>query len=152
MILHAISYDLRIVLDTDVMVAALRSPSGASRWLLQAVLGKAATAVISVPLVLEYEAVLTRPEHLSAARMTLQHVTAMIDALVEVSLQTRLSFRWRPLLADADDDMVLETAVNGGADLIATFNIRHFASVGESFGCRAVLPGDAVRIVANEAE
>jgi putative PIN family toxin of toxin-antitoxin system len=134
-------------LDTDVVVAALRSSIGASRWLLEAALNKHVTAIVSVPLALEYEAVLTRPEHLAAASMASRAVIGIIDALTAASMQTRFSFRWRPLAIDGDDDMVLETAINGGAELLVTFNVRDFGSVGEQFGCRIVSPRRAVELI-----
>ena len=142
---------MRLVLDTDVMVAALRSATGASRWLLDAALKGSITMVVSVPLILEYEAVLTRPEHLSVIKLTAKEVGKIIDAVAAVSSHARLSFRWRPLLDDANDDMVLETAINGGAEFLATFNIRDFGSVGDRFGCRAVLPREVVDLVRNQS-
>jgi len=135
------------VLDTDVVVAAFRSPRGASRWLLNAALRRRITAVVSVPLLLEYEAVLTRPEHLSAIGLSAAQIGAVLDALVSAAKQVRLSFRWRPLLADTNDDMVLETAINGSAQSIATFNVRDFGSAGVPFGCRAMLPRDVVEMI-----
>lgn len=82
--------------------------------------------LLSVPLVIEYEAVLTRPEHLEAASASPADVIAILDALVSIAEPVRLSFRWRPVLNDPSDDMVLETAVNGRADVLVTFNRRHF--------------------------
>jgi len=128
------------------MVAALRSPRGASRWLLNAVLRKRIVALVSVPLLLEYESVLTRPEHLAAAGVSVTEVEGILDAVASVAKPVRFSFRWRPLLADANDDMVLETAINGGAELVATFNVRDFGTAGVPFGCQVVLPRDAVHI------
>ena len=61
---------LRLVLDTDVLVAALRSDQGASRRLLIGALDRAFEVLASVPLIIEYEAVLTRPEHLEASGLT----------------------------------------------------------------------------------
>lgn len=142
-----IGKNVRLVFDTDVVVAAFRSPTGASRLLLRAVLAKQVLAVVSVPLFLEYEAVLTRPEHLTASRLTMSQVHAVLDALASVSVHASLSFRWRPLLADADDDMVLEAAINGMADFLVTFNIGHFGSAGEPFGCRVLIPGDALKMI-----
>jgi putative PIN family toxin of toxin-antitoxin system len=141
---------VRLVLDTDVMVAAFRSSKGASRWLLDAALKRRIAMIASVPLILEYEAVLSRPEHLSVIGLTSKEVGIVLDAVADVSLHARLSFRWRPLLADANDDMVLETAINGGAELLVTFNIRDFGSLGEDFGCRAVLPREAVNLVRSQ--
>jgi predicted nucleic acid-binding protein len=105
--------------------------------------GKIAAAV-SVPLLLEYEALLNRPEHLEATKLSTIEIAAFLDALASVAKQVRLSFRWRPLLPDANDDMVLETAINGGASWIISFNIRDFGTVGSRFGSHAILPREAV--------
>lgn len=138
---------VRVVLDTDVIVAALRSPSGASRWLLTRVLRRRITAIISVPLLLEYEAVLNRPEHATAIGLSPEEIGAVLNALSAVAKHVRLSFRWRPLLTDANDEMVLETAINGSAGFLVTFNIRDFETAGTRFGCRAILPREMVQIV-----
>lgn len=97
----------------------------------------------SVPLIIEYEAVLTRPEHLNASRLTLQEVNDVLDALVKVSTPVHLRFLWRPRLKDPADEMVLETAVNGRADRLVTFNLRHLAASAREFGIRVVQPRDA---------
>ncbi len=92
---------------------------------------------------LEYEAVLTRSDHLAAAGISLSDVGVLLDAVAAQAEAVALDFSWRPALPDPDDDMVLETATNGRADAIATFNTRDFASVGRSFGIRVCLPGEA---------
>jgi putative PIN family toxin of toxin-antitoxin system len=115
------------VLDTDVMVAALRSDRGASRQLLLASLNQRFELLLSVPLILEYEAVLTRPQHLVACGLSRAEVGRVLDDLAAVARPVRLAFRWRPRLSDPDDDMVLETAINGSASAIVTFNQRDFA-------------------------
>jgi putative PIN family toxin of toxin-antitoxin system len=148
-ILHVIAYltAMRLVLDTTTMVAGLRSDRGASRQLQLLALERRYTLLLSVPLVIEYEAVLTRPEHLEAARITADEVTQLLDALVAVADPVRLSFLWRPRLPDPDDDMVLEAAVNGSADLLVTINQRDFSPVSNDFRLRIVTPGEALRMV-----
>jgi putative PIN family toxin of toxin-antitoxin system len=136
---------LRLVLDTDVVVAALRSDKGASRRLVEAALDRAFEVLVSVPLMIEYEAVLTRPEHLAAIGLTANEVNAVLDALVQVSVPVPLQFLWRPQLKDPNDEMVLETAVNGRADWLVTFNIRHFAEPARNFGIRTLQPAAAWR-------
>ena len=88
----AVSY----VLDTDVMVAALRSDRGASRQLLLAALNQRFELLLSVPLILEYEAVLTRPQHLAACGLSSTEVGRVLDDLAAVARPVRLAFRWRP--------------------------------------------------------
>ncbi|MBI1790081.1 MAG: putative toxin-antitoxin system toxin component, PIN family [Acidobacteria bacterium] len=136
---------MRVVLDTDVLVAALRSDHGASRQLLLAALDRRFVMLVSVPLMLEYEAVLTRAEHLAAVGVTLPDVHAILDALAAVLEPVRLLFLWRPMLKDPGDEMVLETAINGGADRLVTFNLRHLGEAARGLGIRAITPGEAWR-------
>lgn len=132
---------MRLVLDTDVIVAAMRSDQGASRQLLLAALDRRVAVLASVPLLLEYESVLTRPEQLDEIGVTAAEIGEVLDALAAVAEPVMLRFLWRPQLKDPDDEMVLETAVNGGADRIATFNVRHLAAAAPAFGIRAERPG-----------
>src|ERR1043166_4248201 len=125
------------------MVAALRSDAGASRRLLVAALERRFTPLVSVALLIEYEAVMTRPEHLAVAGVSADEVGALLDAVALVAEPVRLAFLWRPMLPDADDDMVLGAAVNGGADAIVTMNRRDFVRVAESFGIQVLSPGEA---------
>ena len=133
------------VLDTDVLVAALRSSRGASRQLLLGALDRRFELLLSVPLILEYEAVLTRPEHLAACGLRCEEIERVLDDLASVARPVRLAFRWRPRLSDPNDDMVLETAVNGSADAIVTFNQRDFEETSRSFQCAVILPGAALQ-------
>jgi putative PIN family toxin of toxin-antitoxin system len=133
---------MRLALDTDVLVAAIRSRRGASRAWVSAILRGEAELVLSVPLVLQYEAVLTRPEHLSASGATLQQIGALLDALCAISIPVEIAFLWRPMLRDSDDEMVLETATNGRADRLLTFNERDFAGA-DRLGIRVERPGPA---------
>jgi predicted nucleic acid-binding protein len=103
-----------------------------------------ATLLLSVPLALQYEAVLTRPEHLAAAGATVEEVTVLLDALFAACRPVEISFLWRPVLRDADDEMVLEVAVNGGADQLLTFNERDFAGAAR-LGVTVARPGPAWR-------
>jgi putative PIN family toxin of toxin-antitoxin system len=133
------------VVDTDVMVAALRSDRGASRQLLLAALNRQFELLLSVPLMLEYEAVLTRPEHLAACGLSGTDVGRVLDDLAAVARPVRLAFRWRPRLSDPNDDMVLETAINGNASAIVTFNQRDFVSGTIGFRCAVIPPATALQ-------
>jgi putative PIN family toxin of toxin-antitoxin system len=133
------------VLDTDVMVAALRSDRGASRQLLLAALNQRFELLLSVPLILEYEAVLTRPQHLAACGLSRAEVGRVLDDLAAVARPVRPAFRWRPRLSDPEDDMVLETAINGTANAIVTFNQRDFAPGTKGFSCAVILPATALQ-------
>lgn len=136
---------MRTVLDTDVLIASIRSDRGASRQFIELALEAEYPLLLSVPLILEYEAVLTRAEHLRTAELTTEDIEVLLDALVSVSGAVKFSFRWRPMLADPEDDMVLETAVNGSAEMLVTFNHRHFAKGAQTFALEIVTPGDALQ-------
>jgi predicted nucleic acid-binding protein len=101
----------------------------------------------SVPLMLEYEAVPTRPEQLEQAGWTVKETNAVLDALAAVAEPVALRFLWRPQLKDAADEMALETAVNGCAERLATFNLRHLRDAAARFGIRAALPGEVRRVI-----
>jgi len=136
---------MRVVLDTAIMVAALRSDAGASRRLLVAGLERRVDLAVSVPLMFEYQAVLSRPEHLRASRLSVRDVGVLLDAVAAVAVAVQISFLWRPVLPDPDDDMVLETAANGQAEAIVTFNARDFRSGAARFGIGVWTPGFTVR-------
>jgi putative PIN family toxin of toxin-antitoxin system len=133
-----------MVLDTAVLVAGLRSATGASRQLVVAALERRFQLLVSVPLMIEYEAVLTRREHLKAAGLKAAEVVELLDALASVLEPVVPAFRWRPMLRDPNDDMVFEAALNGRADLLVTFNKRDFEQLGLR-NLRIVSPGEALR-------
>lgn len=150
---YAISLHLRFVLDTDVLVAALRSRDGASWQLVDRALKREFTFLLSVPLILEYEAVLTREEHRKVHGLSVPDVDELINALASVAESVQIRFLWRPLLSDPTDDMVLETAVNGRADLLVTFNQEDFAAAAKGFAVKIVRPSEALhRLRAHTSE
>jgi hypothetical protein len=94
----------------------------------------------SVALMVEYEAVMTRSQHLVASKLSAEDVGILLDAVASVGEPVRPVFLWRPSLRDADDDMVLEVAVNGQADAIVTFNRRDFRPATERLGLKSCCP------------
>jgi predicted nucleic acid-binding protein len=99
----------------------------------------------SVPLMLQYESVLTRSQHLEAARISAADIEVLLDAIASAVEPIRISYLWRPILPDPGDDLVLETAVNGRADIVVTFNQRDFQPAAARFGMEILAPADAVR-------
>jgi putative PIN family toxin of toxin-antitoxin system len=126
-----------VVLDTNVLVAGLRSRRGASHRVLGLVAEGRIAICLAVPLVLEYEAVLKREAELLG--MSEPAVDAVVDYLCSVATLTEVHYRWRPILRDPGDDHLLELAVAAGGAAIVTFNRRDFAG-SERFGVRVLTP------------
>lgn len=134
-----------IVMDTDVLVAAVISSAGASRFILREVgLGRLPAAA-SVPLMLEYEAVIKRPETLARSGGTVSDMDIILDQLAAALQQVPIWYLWRPQLRDPNDDMVLEAAANAQASHIVTFNVRDYGTAPNRFGIRVCRPADLVR-------
>jgi putative PIN family toxin of toxin-antitoxin system len=134
-----------LTLDTDVVVAALRSPTGASRQLLRWLRAGRIQAVATVGMLIEYESVLTRPEHLAATGLTVEQIGRFLDGLAALIVPVRPHFLWRPQLHDPNDELVLEAAINGRAQYIATFNRRDFLPAAARFAIGVERPGDLLR-------
>jgi putative PIN family toxin of toxin-antitoxin system len=131
---------LRVVLDTNVLVAAFMSRDGASFELLRRVgLESGLKPCLSVPLVLEYEAALKQRVGVDDTR-----IEPVLDYLCLVGERREIYFLWRPFLRDPGDEMVLEVAVGAGVSMIVTHNIRDFAGVQERFGIRVATPGEVL--------
>ena len=93
---------------------------------------------------MEYEAVCVRPEHQLAAGLSEQEVRIFLDAVIAIAEPVKIHYLWRPQLRDPSDEMVLETAVNGGANLLITFNVRDYGSAPARFGIDVTTPREAV--------
>jgi putative PIN family toxin of toxin-antitoxin system len=136
---------VRFLLDTDVVVAAMRSPRGASAELLRRIDDGKATMLLSVALALEYEAKCMRAEHRLAAKLSVSDAATYIDGLIAMAEPVQMHFRWRPQLHDPGDELVLEAAVNGRASAVVTFNEKDLREARQSFGIAVIRPGEALR-------
>jgi putative PIN family toxin of toxin-antitoxin system len=134
----------RVVLDTNVVLAALRSRRGASFKLLSLLAEGRFEIAISVPLLLEYEDVLGR--HITAGLYGQQDIDDFLDYVCQVAHRQNIFFLWRPCLPDPKDDMVLELAVAAGCEAIVTYNQRDFVGA-DRLGLRADAPRDFLRIL-----
>ena len=132
----------QIVMDTNVLIAALRSRRGPSFKMLSLV-GKGKFEIsLSVPLVLEHEAVAKRSRWRD--KPSWSHVTSILDFLCAVGRHQQIHFLWRPRARDPKDDMVLEVAVAGQCDAIVTYNKRDFAEA-KSFGLKLFTPKEFLK-------
>ncbi len=140
---------IRAVIDTSVFIAALRSRSGASNLILRLALLENVPIAVSVPLVLEYEAV--GKDQSAELGITPEEIDTLIDGLCRVAMPARVSFRYRPVLKDPGDEMVLEAAIASGSTHIVTFNLRHFRPA-TRFSVTPIWPGDFLALMRGKHE
>ena len=129
---------MRVVLDTNVLVAALRSRRGASFELISRLGSGAFEIAISVSLVLEYEAALLR--HAAVPHLSEKDIRDFVDYVCEGAIHQEIFFLWRPFLRDPGDDFVLELAVAAGCEAIVTHNVRDFRGA-DKWNVRVLPPG-----------
>lgn len=132
-----------LILDTSVLVAGLRSSLGASHELLRRVGTGQFDLGVTAPLVLEYEAVCTRPA--AVPGRTPDEIGALVDYLCHVGRHAAVQFSVRPATADPDDDLVLEAAVASGIQWIVTHNVKDMKAGAERYGIEVITPGEALR-------
>jgi putative PIN family toxin of toxin-antitoxin system len=134
----------QVVIDTNVIVAGLRSRNGSAFRLLELIGSEQFDIHLSVPLVLEYEEVLLR--ELPNLSISAKDVQDLIDFYCSVATHHQIFFLWRPYLPDSEDDMVLELAVKAGCDSVVTYNVRDFVGV-ERFGLRVATPAEFLQSI-----
>lgn len=135
----------RLVLDTNVLVTALCNQDGASHLLIRWVLADKIILSASPALWLEYEAVVKRPEIRLRHGIALENLDVVLDTLAAHVEPVHLSYLWRPQLRDPNDEMVLETALNAGADALVTFNTKDFAEAVKRFNLKLLTPSECVK-------
>lgn len=147
-------YDMKVVLDTDVIRSGLQSPKGASRLLLIAVGERRLLPLVSVAMFLEYEDVLLRLDSLAATGMTSQDTCDFLDNFLARSQRVAIRYRLRPSIQDPNDEMFAEALVNGGGEAIVTFNRRDYLSADPEHAPQGgtavpvISPGEALRRLA----
>jgi putative PIN family toxin of toxin-antitoxin system len=132
---------MRVILDTSVVVAALRSRDGASWAVLEQVSSGRLQLAATTALFLEYEEVLKRGDH----RLSMEEVDRFLSELAAIIDPVQIQYLWRPQLRDADDEMVLEAAINGHVDAIVTHNRRDFVQAARRFGINIWSPAMLLR-------
>ena len=136
-----------VVFDTSVVVAGLRTRSGAGNAVLRLVASGRLVALATPPLFLEYEDALKRAEQRLAHGLAPEGVDEFLSEFAALVEPVELHFRWRPQLRDPGDEMVLEAAINGEADALVTYNTADFAAAGDRFGIAVLRPAELLKKV-----
>ncbi|MBI3125782.1 MAG: putative toxin-antitoxin system toxin component, PIN family [Ignavibacteriales bacterium] len=134
----------KIVIDTNIIVSALKSRNGFSFDLLSIIDDKRFQVFISVPLVLEYEDAIKRNK--SKIKLTKSEIDTILDYICLLSEKRKIFYLWRPFLKDPKDDMVLELAVESESDYVISFNKRDFTGI-EKFNLQVITPKEFLKII-----
>jgi len=140
---------VRVVFDTNILVAAARSRQGASFALISSIPATEFQLCLSVGLYVEWQAVLTRDENLPPER-TAEDALGFLRYLASQSHLQEIYFLWRPFLPDADDDMVLELAFAAGCHYIVTHNVKDFHG-SEELGVTGITPRDFLSLIRSQS-
>ncbi len=138
---------MRVIFDTNVLVAAARSRRGASYQLISFVPSSKFKLIVSLPLYFEYLDVLMRPDVRPKILSDIE-IVDVVNEIVSSAYYHDIYFLWRPWLKDRKDDMLLELAIASQADYVVTFNLKDFKEI-DSFGTEAVVPSDFLKLVRN---
>lgn len=138
---------IRVVLDTSIVVAGLRTRLGAGNAVLRLMAERRVVALATPPLFLEYEDALKRPEHRLAHGLSLDEIDEFLAELAALIEPVEVHFQWRPQSRDPNDEMVLEAAINGRADALVTYNVADFGVAAERFRIPVLRPADLLKRV-----
>ena len=135
----------QIVIDTNVIIAAIRSKRGASYKLLLTLASNTNWQInLSTALLLEYEEKLKDQSEIHG--YTDEEIDDFLNFICSVANEPAIYFRWRPFLKDEDDEMILDLAIAANADFIVTFNIKDFRET-DRFNIKAITPFEFLQIL-----
>lgn len=134
----------KIVIDTNVLISALRSRKGASFKLFSLLDSGKFVLNISVPLLLEYESIAMR--ELDNLNLNEEDINDFLDYICTIGNKCKIFYLWRPYLKDVKDDFILELAFNSESDFIITYNKKDFKKI-EKFGINVLNPKEFLEII-----
>lgn len=140
------------MLDTACLVTAVRSSSGAAGQLLRKVFDHELVLLMDLKLGLEYRDVALRPEHLKVSALNEREVLELIEALEAFAEPVEILVKTRPQSSDPNDDMILDLAINGSAEVLVTYNKKHFATVGKRVGIKILNPAELLEAMSGKVK
>lgn len=136
---------MRLVLDTNVVVSAMRSRHGASAELIRLGVRRRVTLLGSLSLALEYLDVCGRPGSRAGVPISDAEAIKFAEEVASLLHPVEIYFRWRPMVADPGDDHVVEAAMNTGVNALVTFNGRDFTEATRRLNLPVKTPADILR-------
>lgn len=113
-----------VVVDTSVLVAALRSDGGMSRRVVRACIAGDLQPVIGPALIAEYDDVFARAPLWQGCRVSAAERSVVLDAFLQSCRWVEVFYAWRPNLPDEADNHLVELALAGQAEAIVSKNLR----------------------------
>lgn len=141
-IIYNTNMKLKVVLDTNVLIAGMKSSQGASFKILSLLAKSNIELQLSIPLILEYEAIL----HREVSHLTTTDIEDFLNYLCKIAVKHDVYYLWRPVLKDITDDFVLELAVKSKA-IIVTHNIKHFYNGVQKFNIDLCTPQQFLQLL-----
>lgn len=117
---------IKTVVDTSVFISALIGPTGPSRELVRRCLLGRYQPLMGNALFCEYESVIERNNVLSSCPLSRTEIITLLQSFLNVSKWVSIYYTWRPNLLDEADNHLIELAVAGNAQIIATNNVKDF--------------------------
>lgn len=118
---------IKIVVDTNIFVSVLiGQKESASRELLRQCLQRKYQPLMGNVLFAEYQDVVNRDDITAICPLTDNEKTNLLAAFMSACQWVRVYYLWRPNLLDEADNHLIELAVAGNAEIIATRNIKDF--------------------------
>jgi putative PIN family toxin of toxin-antitoxin system len=116
----------RVVIDTNVLTAALLKAEGQNRRVLRHCFEDRLKPIVGQSLLLEYEDVLGREELFRSSPLSNSERMQFFESFLSLCEWVPVYYLWRPNLRDEDDNHIVELAVAGRASIIVTNNIADF--------------------------
>ena len=133
-----------VVIDTNIIISALCSRKGASFRLISLLEYGRYDINISVPLILEYESILTR--NLKKLFLNKKDIDIFLDYICSIGKKFNIFYLWRPFLKDPKDDFILELAYTSGSNFIISYNKKDFKGI-EKFGIKVLTPKEFLEVL-----
>lgn len=115
---------ITLVVDTNILVAALLRGGGTARAVLRSCLNEQYEPVLGPALLAEYEDVLGRGDLFAGSALSPKERNEVLDAFLNRCRWVEVFYAWRPNLPDEADNHLIELGVAAQADAIVTRNLR----------------------------
>ena len=139
---------IKVVVDTNVLVAGLIGGKGPNREILRRCLIGELHPYVGNALYMEYQDLLNR-EHIQAlCQLTSVALMEFLDGFAQICTPVDARYLWRPNLRDEADNHVVELAIAAGVAYIITNNVTDFARAElKRLGYEVITPEQILRLL-----